>query len=451
MRFASLSLVVALAASASAQQVTNESLTGTPWTHTTTVGTWKNGIADTRSLYGKVDHLVTGASFTYTRAPLNLNPGTYVVVARFAKTKAATGTAPIDLRAIGGKVTVLTTASSEQKLNKFIHTRSLLLTITTRTPVLFFLQNTDTKVTKTDYLFDSFHVGKVERGLAVHVESLTRRWSHAWGAPHYCKEVADKTATYGFVEHLNPVGSSNCGTGSANLWWFRWNSSPRTFLPGVHTGSMRIKKMTSANGAHNFTWFVQVSTDAGATWKKLASAVWDKSTHVVGQWVYSPNLSINVTNPAHLYRWRLDAYTGPGNSFKSDYYFDSFEVRRGEYTPFGKSCMNGGTAKMSGTIPQLGHKFEMQVGPLGSANAVTMIFGLANPNLDLRVVGWPGCTQYARLDILVGMPVTAGLAKLTVTMPTTPTLLGVKWYTSAYQATTTGLATTNGVLGTIGN
>ena len=94
MHFVSLSLVVALTASASAQQITNESLTGTPWSHTATGG-WNNGIVESRSLYGKVDHLVTAGSFTYTRAPLTLDAGTYIAVARFAKTKASTGTAPI--------------------------------------------------------------------------------------------------------------------------------------------------------------------------------------------------------------------------------------------------------------------------------------------------------------------------------------------------------------------
>ena len=450
MHFVSLSLVVALTASASAQQITNESLTGTPWSHTATGG-WNNGIVESRSLYGKVDHLVTAGSFTYTRAPLTLDAGTYIAVARFAKTKASTGTAPIELKAIGMTVTTLITPASAQTVDKFIHTRTLLFTLKSKIPVLFFLENKDTKITKTDYLFDSFHVGKVEGGQAVHVESLTRRWGHTWGAPHYSKEVADKTATFGFVEHLNPPGSANCGTGSANLWWFRWWSAPRTFLPGVHTGSMRIKKISSPAGSHNFKWFAEVSTDNGTTWKNLASVIWDKSTHIVGKWVYSPNISITVTHPAHLYRWRLDAYTGPGNSIKGDYYLDSFEVRRGEYTPFGKSCMNTGLAKMFGNIPQLGLQFSMNVGPLGSTNPVTMILGITNPAFDLGGVGWTGCTQYASLDVLVGMTIVSGNASLSFPMPTTPTMIGVPWYTSAWQATATGLATTNGVAGMIGN
>ena len=80
-----------------------------------------------------------------------------------------------------------------------------------------------------------------------------------------------------------------------------------------------------------------------------------------------------------------------------------------------------------------------------------MIIGLANPNIDLSAIGWSGCFQHARLDLQVGMAVKSGVAGLSIPMPSSTTLIGVKWFTQAYQATATGLETSNGMRGTIGN
>jgi hypothetical protein len=84
MRILSISLAFVLATSAAAQTVQYESVTGAPWSHTA-AGTWKNGVNDPRSSFGKLDNLVSANSFTYTRAPLNLGPGTYIADVRWAK------------------------------------------------------------------------------------------------------------------------------------------------------------------------------------------------------------------------------------------------------------------------------------------------------------------------------------------------------------------------------
>ena len=451
MRLLSLSLVLALTSTAAAQQVTHESFTDTAkWTHSAS-GTWNNGISELRSLFNKVDKLVSATSFIYSRGVLTLDPGTYVAVARFAKITSATGAAPIDLKALVSGNPLLTTPVPDQKVDSFIHTKAMYFTLTAKTQVIFTLSNLDTTITKTNYLFDSFFVGKVERGRVVHIESLTRRWGHAWRAPHYCKEVADNTATFGFVEYLNPRYSSNCGTGSSNLWWFRWNSRPLSFLPGIHTGQMRIKKVNSTVGAHDLDFFIQTSTDNGQTWTSGPITVWKKDTHIVGQWVYSPAVSFNVTNPLHLYRFRLDSYKS-GVSFKADYYFDSFEVRRGQFEPFGKSCMNGGFAAMSGNVPQLNHKFDIEVNNLSPFMPnVSMFLGLSNPNFDLSQIGWTGCFQYSSLDIIVPMSVANQMATLSMTVPNDTNLIGLPFFTQAYGPTGGKIQTSNGVRGQIGN
>ena len=174
-----------------------------------------------------------------------------------------------------------------------------------------------------------------------------------------------------------------------------------------------------------------------------------KNRHTVGKWLYTPNYAFNVTSPTHLYQFRIARTSG---SFKADYHFDSCEVRRGEYSNVGKSCLNGGVAELNGNIPQLGLPFNVEVGPLGAnTNPVTLIIGLANPNIDLSALGWTGCFQHARLDLQVGMPVNSGMAKLGIPIPQSTSLIGVKWWTQAYQATASGLETSNGMRGTIGN
>lgn len=445
MRIIHTTLVLALfASSAATQQVVHESLTGTPWAHSTG-GTWLNGITESRSAFNKVDHLVSASAFTYTRSPLLLEAGTYLVVARFAKMVNTTYAAPIDLNMIVPFNKVLTTSVSAQTLGKFIHTRAMTFTLSTKSPVLFSISNLDTTKTKADYYFDSFHVGMIPEGQVVLTESLGRRWTHNHAAPHYLREVADSTANFGFCDAL----ASQQGNG---LWWFDWTSGVKQFSTGIHTFNLRIKKIVSVTGASNFDLWVSESTDNGTTWKAGSKIVWTRGSHVLNKWVESPNYVFNVSNANNLYRFYWHKYSGSDNGPKSDYHFDSFTVRKGEFTPFGVSCIRSGRAKMKGTIPQLGRPFEIRCGPFTSATPLTMILGLASANFDLALLGWPGCYQYARMDLLVPMPMVKSLAKINLIVPNTPGLLGVPFYTQAYKVSPAGgIKTSNGVRGVIGN
>ena len=270
-------LVACVPTTLSAQQMIHESLTGTPWGHTTS-GTWLNGIAESRSAFGKVDHLVTATSFSYSRSPLILESGTYIAVARFAKMVNTTGTAPINLSMIIPTSKTLVTDVSSQTLGSFIHTRALTFNLSAKSSVLFSLSNLDTTMSKDDYYFDDFYVGKVAEGPIELIESLGRRWSHSHGAPHYIKEVPDASSTFGFCDSLGP----SQGNG---LWWFDWVSGVKQFSAGLHTFNLRIKKVTSLAGYADFDIWISESTDGGATWQAGSKLQWDLTDHIVDKWV----------------------------------------------------------------------------------------------------------------------------------------------------------------------
>ena len=81
----------------------------------------------------------------------------------------------------------------------------------------------------------------------------------------------------------------------------------------------------------------------------------------------------------------------------------------------------------------------------------TSLGGVPLP-IDLTVVGWAGCYQYARMDVLVPLPIVRGAARLNLTLPNAPTLIGVPFYTQAYKPSPTGtVKTSNGLRGAIHN
>ncbi|MEE2888106.1 MAG: hypothetical protein VX951_11815 [Planctomycetota bacterium] len=427
-----------------AQEIIHESLTGAPWGHTAT-GTWNNGITESRSLFGKVDHLVAATTFTYSRSPLILEAGTYIAVARFAKVVSTTGSAPIDLSMIIPSSKTLTTDVSSQTLDSFIHTRTLNFNLSTKSSVLFSLSNLSTTNNKADYYFDSFYVGKVQEGPVELIESLGRRWGHTHAAPYYLREVADASATFGFCDALGP----SQGNG---LWWFDWSSGVKQFSTGLYTFNLRIKKVVDLAGWADFDLWVSESTDNGATWQAGSKIEWKRADHIVNKWVESPNYTFFVSNPNNLYRFFWNKTGGAGNGAKYNYHFDSFAVRKGEFTPYGTSCVRSGKATLKGTIPQLGSPFEIKCGPISNPQPMTMILGLADMNLDLGPMGWPGCYLLARMDILIPLPIVRGAARLNMTLPNDPTLIGIPFYTQAYKPSPTGaLKSSNGVRGVIGN
>ena len=427
----------------SAQEIVHESVTAAPWAHTAS-GTWNNGITETRSAFGKVDHLVSASSFNYTRNPLVLEAGSYIAVARFSKEGTTVATSPIDLSMVL-QSKVLTTAAADQRLNTFIHTRALTFNLTAKTPVLFSLANNDNNDIEVDYYFDSFYVGKIAEGPVALIESLGRRWGHTHAAPHYFKEVPDASATFGFCDALGPQQNNG-------LWWFDWSSGIKQFDPGLHTFNLRIKKVTNLAGYADFDLWVSESVDNGVTWQAGSVLEWLRTDHIVDKWVESPNYTFFVSQPTNLYKFFWYKIGGSGNGAKFNYRFDSFTVRKGEFTPYGSSCVRSGMAKMKGTIPQLGYPFEIKCGPITNPQPMTMILGLAEQNIDLTIAGWPGCFLLARMDILVPLPIVRGAARLNMIVPSTPGLIGIPFYTQAYKPSPTGaVKTSNGMRAWIGN
>lgn len=441
-----------LTAGLSAQQIELESFTDTSKWSSSNSGAVVN---DARSSFGKLYKITSAATFSFTRT-VTLKPGTYVATARFLKATSATGAGPITIRASGVGNNSVTVPVAAQTIDEFIWSVSCTFEVVAGGPVIFNVGNTDANVEQ-DYYFDAFEVGKVEAGRAVLVQSLGRRFGHAWGAPHYCKEHPDPTSTFGFVERLNPPGSQNCGTSGANLWWFNWNSPALSFPVGTYTGNYRIKKVVSTTGAHNFLYSVRVSTDGGQNYTVLKTVLWDKRQHPVDQWVYSPNLSIDVTDPTHLYRFRIyatgnHAGLGQTNSVKGDYYFDTFEVREGRNDGEGSSCLNNNGAELRGYVPQTGQDMIWTAGPLPGGSIANLNIGVANLNVDLSIAGWAGCWLYTDLLIVVPMSTSnAGFGTLAAAIPSSPSLIGTKFSQQAWAVNGGRVETTNALRAEVKN
>jgi len=454
MRYPLLALAIALSGTATAQQVLFESFTDHKvWTHTGTSPAWKDGVADTNALFGKVDQLVTSNELKYTRTAVTLEAGTYVAWARFAKQQSGLNAQDITLRVSGPvNATLVTPIADQAPPDTYIFTKALVFTLNAKLPVVFSLENTDKTKTKQNYAFDAFHLGRSPFGKVVHIESMGRRWGHAWGCPHYSKEIADKESPFGFVERLNQRWSSSCGSGSANLWWFDWNSKPFTLLPGTYTANLRLKKIVSISGQADFGYILKKSTDGGNTWTKDQTMTWKAVTQVVGRYVNSPNMTIKVTSPLH--QWKLQL-THTCCFAKENFHIDSMAVRRGTYSDIGAGCNNAPI--LTGDIPQTGEPFEVMLSGVPAAQIGVLFFGFSTAKIDLGGLGLTGCTLYTLPGLTFPLVPSNNnnWVSLTLPIPNDPNLINGKFYNQALSLQTKApvkfMSATNAAEGVIGN
>lgn len=452
-RFAVL-LVCCLGLGLRAQEVLHESLTDrAKWTHKGGPPAWTDGVKNAAAHFGKVDRLNASADLDWRRnAPLVLDPGTYVATVRFAKIQDNVGAAPLDFQVVTASGTFkLTIPVAEQKVGSFVSSRALVFRVDQKSPTIFTLRNVDKKIVKRNYLFDSFHVGRIDFDQVVVYESLGRRWGHAWGCPHYSKEVRDKESAFGFVERLNQRWSSLCGSGQANLWWFDWTSGVYKLQAATYTANLRVKKIVSAMGAADFRIRVERRTPPG-NWLKFHEIVFPAAAQKVGRYVYSPDLTFQVTPITATDEWRFK-WQHLGGMAKENMHIDAFVIRRGALEPIGQGCRTSlGELELTGQIPVVNRPADLVA--TNVPGAVIFTFGTKQTKLDLTSLGMPGCTAYTTPIASVGAGSTSGRARFAFRVPNNIWLIGKTYFNQAFgvdpKANTLGLASSNGRRAVIG-
>lgn len=114
------------------------------------------------------------------------------------------------------------------------------------------------------------------------------------------------------------------------------------------------------------------------------------------------------------------------------------------FAPFGNGCQgtNGQTPVLGSTdLPWAGEPFDVTVAALPQAGGVFMLVGFSNTvwngqslPLDLGFVGMPGCPLLTSINAAYPISNTGGQAVSTLPIPTTPALLGGRFFHQAIVA-----------------
>ncbi len=428
MRFKNVLLAAALLApAATSQTVLYESLTG--WTHAGGAPNWSDDVTASGSEFPKVDQLNSTTTLQYSSKAVSLKKGSYVITFRVMKFKDNTGVAPLTSEAIvgGKKYSIETPAKRIQipvdpKTGKLKSPRWVWtdpLTFYVDQPVVnvvFFLKNTDTKITKQNFYFDAVILGRVRDDKIVACYSMTLHCSTTWGMPYTLRGKKEKTSPFGRIDHVQNQGG---GTG---LWWFHWNTRPILLQPGVYTANVRAMKDTTP-ATQAIDLFTKVN---GVKYK----VTWGTSDQPLNKWVLTPGLTFKVTQPNTPVTLVFQSLSGSKNNYSLDY----FLIRKGGFRTFGRGGITTpGFLTLKGDIPKLGQTLKIEVHY--ALKTAFLLFGRKelNPPMDLTPLGMGRCYLYTMpFSITPGVnPNKNNVAVFAFNIPNSTALIGASWINQA--------------------
>ncbi len=94
---------------------------------------------------------------------------------------------------------------------------------------------------------------------------------------------------------------------------------------------------------------------------------------------------------------------------------------------YGVGCPAGTPVTLAASAPpRLGSTINLNVTnvPIG-ADAGALLLGVSTANINLTSAGFPGCSVYTTMNLVVGLPLTPPTGTLAVTVPIAPQLIGV--------------------------
>ena len=427
----SLRLVAAaalLAGAVQAQVVFQESMTN--WAHAGTTG-WSDNVTATGSKGAKVDRLDSVTLLNYTRTVNKLKKGHYVATVRIQKFKSITGTAPLTFEVLNSSQSKEQTIPFSQygEKNKLLGKWSWIQTIVfsvpaDNAPMIFRLSNLDSKLTKQNYYFDWFKVGRVPEGKVLKYQSQDygyAPWSQANQGTNvwYKDHVVEKSSAFGEVTQV-----------SGNNWlehrsFYGWNSSmPKHDMmlqPGTYTYNWRVFVPTS--GLWDF--FLHHATVAGTkvTWNKRT---WTQAEQKTNAWNLTPNISFTLTKATPV----RFIFKNTNSGAKTGYKFDAFMIRRGAFDVSGTACKSSlGSVQISGNVPQLGEPFTVSVN--NSPLAAVFMIGSQAVKIDLTKAGMTSCTLYTSPLLNFASVSVKNVSSLSFPLPNSATLIGTKFLEQA--------------------
>jgi len=451
----SLSLVGAalLAAPLTAQLTHHGSLT--TWAHTGGSPSWTDNVTLPTTLpkseFKTVDQLNSTTLLSYTGRVTQLKPGWYVATARIMKFKDEKGAADLSIEAIGGNgltKRMLPAAHSigpkdkktgkYTRVGKWIWTPGVTFQVKASAPsVILRITNTDTKVTKQNYYFDSFRVGRIPEGKALLYESLTlSTFRSTWGSPYHTRMNPATTSAFGVDNKLNYVWW---------LWFARFGEAQKIVLqPGTYTFNFRMHTPLLSN-LGDLKYAVRVGTS------KAVTRTWAAADQPVSQWTLTPNFSFVVTAKDTEVGFSMG---NTSSAQKSNYEYDAFILRKGAYEPSGLPCKSSlGSVILDGNIPQLGEPWSASV--RNCPTAAIFMFGVQSTKIDLSKAGMNGCSLYTMPLISIAAVATKNVASLTIPIGIQKTLIGAQWINQALvldtKANKVGLVTSNAMKALITN
>ncbi len=231
---------------------------------------------------------------------------------------------------------------------------------------------------------------------------------------------------------------------------------------GAHLASpIVIHDLTS--GPYTFPWTFNTYTQLPGF--STAFFVWDGITDIGIQYTSSPGTTggFNARRTATQLRHYVAIFNATNQPPTSNGLF-AMEVRMTWLTGgcatrvvYGAGCDTPALALNSG-FPVLGTNFTLTTTNVNAVSPVgLMFFGDAQviPPLDLGFLGAPGCGVHTNANLTsLAFPVAAGSGSLVIPIPASPGLLGVAFASQSVGFTPNnvlGLATSNGLLWTLGN
>lgn len=275
-RLLALPLFALLAAPASAQLVTYESMTdSSTWSLSFGGPYWSRGTAEPASHFGKVDTLNYIWWLDYSRKPVRLAAGTYRAVI-WHKKVGTSGLYDLDFQASFNSTTVTSKVlASSVTVDTWECTKELEFTLDAPANVTFRLQNIDTTIQKQSWLFDSFVLERIAGDDLVGAGALG-----AWrggatirssGANPWCTVAYQGTAAT-----TSPLYASSAGS---------------TQPAGEYCFTARVRKIVDTNGRMD----IRTGSDAPHVSVTLKAA-----DQPVGEWVWLPLTVLNLTTPSNF-------------------------------------------------------------------------------------------------------------------------------------------------------
>jgi hypothetical protein len=125
---------------------------------------------------------------------------------------------------------------------------------------------------------------------------------------------------------------------------------------------------------------------------------------------------------------------------------------QGSYLRYGQGCptLPVSLDAAPGSVPAIGTTFTLAVSQIpGGTILGAMVLSFVQQNTALDALGMPGCWQLLSLDVASSLQVNAGLAALSLPIPSNQALLGVRLFGQAATfspgVNALGVATSNGV------